>query len=45
MSVDDSLMCSFSILRGNADPSNGSSATGNDNGLRAKTPPTSNPKH
>ena len=37
MSVDDTLMCSFSILR-----STTAKEEGKNNGLRPKTPPTTN---
>lgn len=36
MSVDDTLMCSFSILKSSSD----AKASGTNNGLRPKTPPT-----
>ena len=43
MSVDDTLMCSFSILRA-TDPAARAGANNTNNGLRPKTPPTNNPK-
>ena len=48
MSVDDTLMCSFSILRA-TDPARAagagtSTAGAGSSGLRPKTPPNNNPK-
>lgn len=46
MSVDDTLMCSFSILRATADPNRAGGASNNtsNSGLRPKTPPTNGPR-
>ena len=44
MSVDDTLMCSFSILRA-TDPTRAAAANNSSsNGLRPKTPPNNGPK-
>ena len=42
MSVDDTLMCSFSILRA-TDPNRAANTTPGNSGLRPKTPPTNDP--
>lgn len=44
MSVDDTLMCSFSILRATDPARAGATNTGGANGLRPKTPPNNGPK-
>ena len=40
MSVDDTLMCSFSILRATDPAARGTAAATTTGGLRPKTPPT-----
>ena len=44
MSVDDTLMCSFSILRATDPTRANTQAAGGSGGLRPKTPPNNAPK-
>jgi serine/threonine-protein phosphatase PP1 catalytic subunit len=44
MSVDDTLMCSFSILRATDPTRAAATTTGTTSGLRPKTPPNNGPK-
>ena len=44
MSVDDTLMCSFSILRATDPTRANTTAAGGNSSLRPKTPPNNQPK-